>query len=131
MSAFMCDDKHLSALAFYAVRELRLGDRGFATSHQEIFTLLWDENRKSLEARYPKSAAEMVGSAEPPPFDTSVATACNFDPVRVIKASHCYRYQACEHDGFDGSPADKLTQAIINHAIHDAPGYAQAPWGAP
>ena len=132
MSAFMCDDKHLSALAFYAVRNRLAGEsRGLPRYEQDVLDILWHANRESLEFPYPKSAAEMVGATEPPAFDTSVAVKCNFDPVRVIKAAECVQYQACEYDGFESSDAHRFTKAIIGHAISALPGYDAAPWGAP
>jgi hypothetical protein len=142
MSAFMCEDKHLGAIASFAVYDWNHLCRG---SHedpgQHVLSELWRANVASLRARYPRDFAELVDDSnaaelpKPPTFRIDR----RLDPrspafvgaVAVIKSIKCYRYQACEHEGWEGSYADKLTEQLLHAAIGYLPGYDAAAWGAP
>lgn len=136
MSAYMCDDAHISALAAYAVgqgvwKPSAEDFRAFpnATDAEILARKLHKANALSLTARY--------GDPDDPPFEFDHAAAreargnagLGCAPVRVIKAAHCYRYQACEDRSWEGSEAERVTQAIIEHATHKLPGYDSAAWG--
>lgn len=122
MSCFIVSDKHISALARFAVTE-RILDYHNATgidwTEQEIGELLNAENTKSYNARY-REAVE-------PAFRYVVTPALS--PVELIKAIDCYEYQACEHDGWETSQAHALCQEMRARATNALPGYADAPWG--
>lgn len=49
--------------------------------------------------------------------------------IAVIKAVHCYQYQACEHDAWQDSLARALTDALAASLVYRIPGYSEAPWG--
>ena len=124
MSAFMCDDLHLSALAAYAFEQHVVRHN----SVEDVLKILWEANRDSLIARYSRDREKLLSESPPKLADTSKIY---FAPVRVIKSAECYRYQACEHDGWEGSAADRISKDIIACACSKLPGYDEAPWGAP
>lgn len=128
MSAFMCSRRHLSALAAYAVRHGLSGlpeqpARSQRALMEECFGVLQRENIASLDARYPNDPGEGVES-----FDWDAAFEPH-TPLVIIKACHCYAYQACEHTGWDASRAKAIVERIEAHAVRAQPGYEQAPWG--
>ena len=53
------------------------------------------------------------------------------DPIQVLKAAACYRYQCCDEDGWEGSEAKSFTDGLIALAIRRLPGYEEAQWGPP
>lgn len=146
MSAFMCSDRHLAVLAAYAARnvledvpyelrsdldrdgfERRSGD--FVRTISRVASMLAAENLKSIAHRYP---GDHTGEAEayerfdvPKNAETEART---LPRLTIIKACHCYAYQACEHPGWEASAARKLINAIEAHAVRNLPGYNDAPW---
>lgn len=126
MSAFMCSNRHLTALAAYAVRNRISGmpDAALArTVVTEVFNLLARENAASLDARYP------ADKGEPLAFIDERAMVEQFPLMHIIKACHCYAYQACEHTGWADSRAKRIVDDIEAHAVRHLPGYDAAPWG--
>src|SRR5262245_14347801 len=98
--------------------------------------MLWDENRTSIEARYPDTREDFSNATGP--CDESfvydrheLLSREPFDPVQVLKSCACYEYQACEHDGWKDSEAHAFIEALRDHAIAALPGYDNAIWGAP
>ena len=78
------------------------------------------ENRASVNHRYNEDEFEA-------PY-TLTRYAGPFNPVAIIKAIHCYRYQSCEHPGWKASEAHDLCEALESRMIHELPGYDAAPW---
>lgn len=126
MSAFICDDKHISALACYAVEARlwkRTGPQDSSIPDQEALALvLYNENAKSIAYRYSEPRAE---EAE---FEFHFVDT-KHKPLQVIKAANCFDYQSCEHEGWEGSAAHAVIQAIVADAISAVPGYSEAAWG--
>lgn len=56
-------------------------------------------------------------------------TGWGMEPIAVIKAVHCYQYQACERPDWRGSLAYDLCEGLIQHLIVKVPGYDAGPWG--
>ncbi len=127
MSAFMCSDRHLTALAAYAVRNGLSGIVGMdhvpSAAIATAFGILLRENAASLDARYPNDPGQGVGRVNAKALDE------RFDAVTIIKACHCYAYQACEHTGWADSQAKQIVERIEAHAVRALPGYKAAPWG--
>jgi hypothetical protein len=130
MSAFLCSSEHISALAAYAVRH-RLWKNPLPDplvgDAEVLGRALHRENLRSLRALY--------GDRKRPPFVFSsryaeAASAGVLSPIEIIKAAHCFRYQECEHKG-DATTRElrRVIEIIIEHAIHDVPGYEEAAWG--
>lgn len=133
MSAFMCSDRHLTALAAYAVRHGLSGHvmpdyptkEELRAAIRTTLGVLARENMASLDARYPGDNGQDVGASVDP---LAVADG-TFDAITIIKACHCYAYQACEHTGWADSQAKKIVGYIEAHAARSLPGYEAAPWG--
>lgn len=126
MSAFLCDDAHISALAAYAASTDRLGCRIFPGPAIACAVLLREENERSMRARY--------GEEDYSPFEFNAYAASHVrqaPAIAIIKAAHCYAYQACEHDGWKDSDAKVVIDAIVARAVTEIPGYENAPWGSP
>lgn len=112
MSAFLCDDCHLTALAAYYYQykpALTLG------TTQSVFDLLRAENLRSLEARYRKDRWWEEGTGES--RLCGICQCTEFLPVEIVKAARCYEYQACEHDDWPASDAHRICQYIQEHAL--------------
>ena len=123
MSAFLCSDAHISALVNAAV-EHEIGGSGFAPGEAaELFALLVCENAESLWARYGARAVVM--------FDLGphrYAPGPALPALHVIKLAQSYRYQSCEHDGWETSKAKRWIANLISGLIYKLPGYDAAPW---
>lgn len=129
MSAFICSDAHLTALASFAARHVesyyhaggRVPCRGQFV--EGLGQLLLEANYRSVNFRYRE--------ATPTPrfAPCGPARAALFTSVEIIKAAHCYGYQACEHPEYKGSEAKALITAILDEATRQLPGYEAAPWG--
>lgn len=102
---------------------LRAGDLEQA---QRVGQMLWDENVKSVEYRYPDSAGLCDCR-----YPETVPRFYTFAPVQVLKACDCYVYQSCEHEGWTVSEAKAYIDALQIHAWQALPGYEEAEWGAP
>lgn len=133
MSAFMCSDRHLTVLAIYAVRhDLDLvgrSDESLLGREMRVFRALKRENLASLDARYPGDTHDDEPSELWALDEKARPLAHHLSKVAIIKACHCYAYQACEHTGWKDSAAKRYTSAIESHAVHNMPGYDDAPWG--
>ena len=129
MSAFMCSARHLTALAAYAVRADLDGIVGSTREERvaarvaEVFGVLARENAASLDARYPGDKGDPIEDVD------AKAASEQFPLLHIIKACHCYAYQACEHKGWETSRAKSLVEVIEAHAVRALPGYAAAPLG--
>lgn len=97
-----------------------------------IGQMLWDENIKSINARYPDTVGKLDNM--PGPVDETFIYAHSADwpreitPVQVLKACNGYEYQACEHDGWKDSEAHAFIEALKNAAVRALPGYEEADW---
>lgn len=154
MSAYMVEREHINYLVSAAMsrqmqkpdsafrwfynrewHQLEHGDREMGT---KVGQMLWDENLKSINARYP----DTIGNNENIPgkigetyiyahSKTWGGDQYPFDPVQVIMSIRCLRYQSCEHDNWEDSEAHAFLEALLSHAINKLPGMDKAKWGAP
>jgi len=103
-----------------------------------IGQMLWDENLKSIEYRYP----DCVGHPENlpgvidetylfGPNDVASFAFGGIDPVQVLKTCDCLEYQSCEHPEWEQSDACKFLTMVRHRAVSALPGYDDAKWGAP
>jgi hypothetical protein len=134
MSAFICSDYHISALADYATRSMRRS-RLYAADRQwedpeEVFKVLWAENVRSVLYRYPEDTVDTAPGPIGPKgsFDRRVR-AQSFNPIDIVKSCHCLEYQSCECPDYRETTAYELLQAIEAMAIRGLPGYDSAAWG--
>jgi hypothetical protein len=110
-----------------------------ADERAAVGNMLWRANEESIRARYPqcKTAADFPGNGRDAATGYTL-TGSDFgrpparvDPVQVLKSCNAFRYQACEHAGWDASEACSFIDALREKAISCLPGYEDASWGAP
>jgi hypothetical protein len=100
------------------IRE-RKRDLTTATANQ-VGAVLLAENRRSVNFRYREDDLEY-------PYEFTELDG-RPDPVIVLSALACYRYQACEHPGWPASEAFAFCAALEQAAIRQLPGFDAAPW---
>jgi hypothetical protein len=105
----------------------------------KVGNMLWRANEESIRARYP----DCKGPADYPGNGRDAATGytltgsdfgrmpANVEPVQVLKACNAFRYQACEHAGWEASEACSFIDSLKEKAISCLNGYDAAEWGAP
>ena len=150
MSAYVVNREHISYMVCAAMSR-RLGRYGFRwftpgggscelkggdyAAAVATGSMLWQENVKSVSARYPGSADGLPGPIGEEVYEMDLANFPAFhppiDPVQVLKAVSCYEYQACEHDGWETSEAHSFCNVLRHHAIAALVGYDDAEWGPP
>ena len=148
MSAYMVDIGHVAYLVESILsRDLsRWPDRREAW-HQVAATalgqLLWNENERSIHARYPDTVGDMDNApgvypsegykpyAHPSPFLLEQLPAP--EPVQILKAIDCYAYQCCETEDWEESEAFTLVEALREQTLPKVQHNARedAEWGAP
>jgi hypothetical protein len=118
MSAFICNNSHVTALAVHAARNHILG----RTDANQIGEMLHAENVNSVNYRYGETTKPDFALCEWAAFH-------DFSPVQIVQAARCLRYQSCEHPGWEQSDACKLLEAIIgDDTTRNLPGYDEAEW---
>ena len=104
-----------------------------------VGNMLWRVNEESIRARYPdcKTPDRYPGNGRDAATGYTL-TGSDFgrpparvDPVQVLKSCNAYRYQACEHAGWEASEACSFIDSLREKAISCLPGYETASWGAP
>ena len=58
----------------------------------------------------------------------AAARASLADPVHILSALACFRYQSCERPDWEQSEAAAFYHALLHAAIGDLPGWDAAPW---
>lgn len=113
---------HQSAWGSYLIVDHQCAD--------QVGRLLLEENIASVWARYPgdESIDTLPGPRPMPrPADyTWRAAGWELPPIQVIAAIHGYRYQSCEHRGWEGSLSKALVDALEQQMIQQVPGYSSA-----
>ena len=86
MSAFLCNNSHITVLAVYAARNrLMVGKDA-----NQIGELLHTENVASVNYRYGESTFPTFSICEWAAFH-------DFSYTQIVKAARCLAYQSCEH----------------------------------
>jgi len=95
-----------------------------------VARILYDENVKSVAHRYPNDAPdELPGSTGTVPLFRSTNPHRAYPAITILKALDCLEYQSCEHPGWEDSLARFIVDQLRKAAIHNLPGYNDAPWG--
>jgi hypothetical protein len=126
MSAFMCSETHINALATFAQAH------GIAENGETLAQALAMWNVLSLKARYGGRCEELIEGVDAYSFEPVDLT--EFSPTDIVKLADCYAYQACEDEGYDDSVTAKHVEAIIERAkalggVTQGEAYDAAPWG--
>lgn len=123
MSAFLCGQEHINALVNWANRRSPYGGMSLVqrleVTPQELGELLYNENVRSLQARYGNDHDS---------YKYKFRQAYNVTPVQILKACSCYDYQACESEDYETTNAAKVIDQIRQSAIAALPGYDDAQW---
>jgi hypothetical protein len=139
MSAFICNPEHFHALASFVtlgnlynppgIEPAWLRDRcrehGVEMSGDIASTvarILYLENVRSVDHLYQES------NDIDPEHWTLRGYPKLFNPVHILKMCDCLEYQSCENEDYRDSLAYLLLERIRKHAIHNLPGYDDAPW---
>jgi hypothetical protein len=128
MSAFLVSKKHIDALVYARGLNQHRGGRIDELPDNDLGRMLWRENMASLLTKYntPIDEAELESYHYNP---VGVGARFGQDKIGLIKAIHCYQYQACEHDGWTGSKAALYCEALEQVLVRRLPGYDEAGWG--
>jgi hypothetical protein len=140
MSAFVVNKSHINAMlqGAFSVRYQPFSWYHDGKHHQltndnadEIGQMLLDECIKSVSYRY----ADDKVTDLPGPTNGSYLVPFQHHPmgkiptpVELIKITHCYMYQSCEHDEWKENSAKAFCDALISSATNKLPGYDAAPW---
>lgn len=141
MSAYVCSNTHIKALAIFAVRKShgslsinpRYVDGAEDVAGQDLnviatryAAILLAENVRSVRYRY----ADDVGDYDEILISKNeVLMPKAISPVAILKLCACLNYQSCETEDWETTNAYKLLQHIKDEAIRALPGYEEAPWG--
>lgn len=87
-------------------------------SFASLGAMLLAENMRSVNDRYDEDDVEHIYQH----------SALHVTPVATLKATQCYEYQSCEHEGWETSAAKAFCEALTHSIISDLPGYEDAPW---
>jgi hypothetical protein len=121
MSAFICGNPHITALAKFAADHEVLG----LTDVEFIGRLLLAENAESAWYRY----THRDDTGKRPTFrPVKWALKRRFSDAQISKAAHCLTYQSCQHPGWQGSEAKRIVDAILEIVGDRPPGYDRARW---
>ena len=102
------------------------GERHTPASGPSAFErMLLEQNVVSLAARY--GGEERLRYPEVQTY-TFRPPRVLMTPGAVAKALACYRYQACEDDGWETSEAHAATLALQLDLLSSLPGYEAAEW---
>lgn len=129
MSAFMCSDRHISALVRYACRAnlsfyvpAEHGRSVFRVpgNEQQVCDMLASENLRSVNYRYDDT--QEFAQFE---YDTGAPI---LSDIEALKLAQCLEYQSCEHPAWEKSGSRSFCLVVISHAIRHLPGYSSAAW---
>jgi hypothetical protein len=117
MSAFVCNNYHISALAHYAAtQELRYRHNNktkVATDAAIIGLILHKENVRSFNYRYNATTPTTDFT-----FDPTVK-ARSFHASEIIAAVDCLEYQSCERPDWEKSEAKAILTTILAKAADE------------
>jgi len=109
-----------------------------AQTADRVGQMLWDENIASINARYPDTIESPEGMPGPigenyqyGPHQNPTSYEPTINPLQVLSSLFCFEYQACEHDGWEGSEAFAFCESLRKTAIYALPGMDDLKWGAP
>lgn len=125
MSAWICSDKHINAMVTFAASHdvyVYVKSEPFYVRRncQMTAEILKAQNVRSVDYRY--SEFNCLSPIRYTPTN-------GYTAVQIIKACHCYDYQACETPDYEETTAKRICDAIESAAINALPGYDEAAWG--
>lgn len=97
MSAWIVHENHINAMVWFAIDNDLIGNE----TPDKFGQMLWDENYKSVNARYNEKD-------KAPKFEYHPPVKVPASPEAYAAIFGCYDYQTCEHDGYKKSRAFKF-----------------------
>lgn len=149
MSAFVVSKSHIDALIQVALGTpgrwvTWRGTSGYVfnanrthcqldhTCLESVGSMLFAENYRSVEYRYPNETRETLGSdCLPEEYGGLPGPAYRrptLSPVAALKALSCYEYQSCECPDWEETEAYRFCQALRAYLIPLLPGWEEAEW---
>lgn len=133
MSAYIVDDFHINGLVTWAA--MHHGNdrisyfwegrwRYIQDDEQRVASVLYAQNVRSVNCRYNESE-----SAHGFKFEDVLGSVMDHLPIEIVKACHCYGYQACETDDWPQTEAFAIVKGVEDAAIRMISGYEDAQWG--
>jgi|GEM_PF-3246102 len=110
MSAWMCNNSTISAVA-YAIVEERLHTAGGFVAVSDVHESLVFENIRSLKHRYGDRADGMIEEYD---HVTAAEALPALEPHDIRSLANCLYYQSCEHPEYESSPGCEVTKALID-----------------
>ena len=140
MSAWIVSENHVRLLveALYKYEVVESGNQ--CLTPDVLGHILWRENYKSVNHRYHEHAktptythnSAAVANWEYPRAGSGTIRELTRNSALVYKQAQHYRYQSCEHDGWEASQACALITRLCE-AIEKSTGTTEledgAPWG--
>lgn len=125
MSAFICNDKHIAAIAWMAARQYGPGSpRIDLNEYIDNFKKLYEANVQSVNYRYNETTDTACE-----PIQLRQAELTNYNEVQIIKLCHCWEYQASELPNYEITKGYEVMQRALKNACQRLPGYDDAEWG--
>ena len=103
---------------------------------EEVGQMLWDENIRSIESRYPDTRASKDYPGAPCGdslrySEHRVPPGATFTVPQVIMTAKCFAYQSCETDDWERSEAYSYIEELKSLAVESLAGDEGTEWGAP
>lgn len=100
----------------------------------EVGGKLWTDNLANIDYLYPEATDE--DRPGPVTFESTHVLTYQYedvpgtlDPVVVLNALSCFRYQSMDRPQWAGSFSAAFYEALLYACIRALPGYSDAPWG--
>ena len=135
MTAFVVHPEHINVLLWAGLKDPRLG------------ALRWDHpntnptNSTELQPETASETGQMLldiniaavshlynEPAEPQHYTYRPPRHRHWTNVELLKALHCYQYQADEHPDWHNTQARAFCRALEKRLIYRLPGYNEGPW---
>lgn len=132
MSAWIVSKTHIDYIVTESIRRELIG----ASQADATGQMLWRENCRSIDARYPYWREDL---GERPGYPVSDAAVDGYlwretpllSDEALVTTLGCYRYQSCEHDEWKQSEAYRLVERLVTTLPQgwDTPYDEETPWG--
>ena len=128
MSAFTVSKEHIDSMVYALDLDGKMRDQ---ETRNIIGQILWDENYKSVNARY-------SGKDEAPKYVFTTPEK-PYSLYEAYKNCRCYNYQSCESENYNTTHACVINEVIMTtierclemtkEEIQKMPEYEKADWG--
>lgn len=131
MSAFLCSDKHISAIIEYgSIQGCSMYQKGgkyvdFKGNEIALAQKLKQANVASINERYDEGE-----ECEPIKFQTSYSEfgEAPYSAIQIVKLCDSFNYQACEVEDYEETEAFRIVETVKSWACRRVDGYDDAEW---